>query len=349
MQNGMITISGMDKDESQSEEDALSQKAKPGEFNALETLSAQDAQKGANSGVSAPKVTKKQSALRRFWGFFNIYLLIFFLLLVIAAIVFIVSYINNQREPELPTAGLQDLTQEQLSEIATGDANVGDPRYVLNIQSDAVFAGNALIRGDLNVAGSTQLGGALTIPDLDVTDTTSLNTLQIDEELNIQGTTIMQDTLTVQDEVKIRDDLSVGGSGTFNGPLTSTSLTTGTLRLAGNGQLILGNHLVITGSTPSRSNGGSIGTGGSSSVSGSDSAGQLTINTGSAPSSGCQINLAFVTAFDGAPHVQITPTNSNASREDYYVGNKSSNGFSVCFGTAPTAGRTYTFDYWVIN
>lgn len=337
----------MDQDKSNnstSEENALET---PPEMNALDNLSAADASGGNRAEPPSPDdAVKKQSRFRRIWNGVNVYLLIFFLLIIVTGIVFVVSYLNSQKEPETPAPALQDLTQEQLNEIATGDASVGDPRYVLNVQSDAVFAGNALIRGDLNVAGRLQLGEGLNLPSVVVTGNSNLNDVQINS-LAVAEATTLQGALTVRNSVNISRNLSVGGGSTFNGGITATSITTGSLTLAGDGGLVLGNHLKVNGPNPSRSNGGSIGSGGSTSVSGTDTSGVVNINTGSGPSSGCLVNVNFVNDYDGNPQVLLTPANAAAANLNYYS-QRSSTGFSIC-GTNPQGGRTYVFDYFVIN
>ena len=320
----------------------------PEEVNALEGLSSTtDTPKNTDPNSVSQEPPKPKSKLRRFWDFFNVYLLIFFLLIVVAGIVFVVSYLNNQKEPELPSAALQNLTQEELSEISTGDASVGDPRFILNIQSDAVFAGNALIRGDLSVAGRLQLGQDLNLPSLTVSGPSNLNEVQINT-LDIAGATTIQGALTLQDDLDVSGDLSVGGSSVFNGPLTATSITTGTLTLAGNGQLVIGNHIKVNGPNPSRSNGGALGAGGSTSVSGTDTAGVVNINTGNSPPAGCMVTVNFTQAFEGNPTVVITPVTPAAARINYYV-TRNSNSFSICSANSHSAGQALSYDYFVIN
>lgn len=345
---GIISTSIMENDKTTKQSDDENALEAPKEINALEGLSSTNgAQATQSQEVPTTEIPKKRSKFRRIWDVINIYLLIFILLVVVAGIVFIVSYLNSQQEPELPVTALQDLTQEQLSEIATGDANVGDPRYILNIQSDAVFAGSALVRGDLNIAGSLQLGEGLLLPDLTVSGASNLNTVQMNT-LNIAGATTMQGALTLQDSLSVSEGLSVGGTSTFNGAITATSVTTGSLTLAGNGTLTVNNHIKVNGPTPSRTNGGSIGSGGSTSVSGSDTSGTVNINTGSGASAGCLVNVVFNQSFEGNPQINITPTNAAAATIQYYI-QRSSTGFSICSANNPGGGRSFSYDYFAIN
>lgn len=327
----------------QQDENALEKPTE--ELNALDSLSSTDA---ADDNVKAapdevPLNTtgnKKPSKIKKFFGFFNVYLLIFGLLLIIAGVIFVVSYINSQKEPEQPTTALQNLTQEQLSEIANGDANVGDPRYILNIQSDAVFAGNALIRGNLNVAGSLQLGQGLTIPGLTVSGTTNLAATQINN-LSVAQTSVFQGEVTLQADLTARN-------ANFGGTVTASTLNVGNLNLAGNGALTLSNHIRTAGATPGRTQNNAVGSGGSTSNSGSDIAGTLNVNTGGGTSAGCFATITFTQRFSRTPKVIITPVGSGAGSVDYYV-DRSPTNFSICTASPAPTGRSFAFDYFVID
>lgn len=334
---------------------------KPQEVNdALESLS-NDGDGGDGGVHAAPgeaptasdKKKKPAGPLKKLWHRMNVYFLIFLLLLVVTAIIFIVSYLNSQKEPKLPEAALQDLTQEDLKEIAAGNATVGDPRYTLNIQSNAVFAGNALVRGDLNVAGNIQLGQRLLVPDLTVSGTSNLNTVQantlsVANNLTVTGAVSLTNTLSVRGRLNAETDLSVNRSLNVGGTITAAQITTGSLTLAGNGNLNLNNHIRATGPTPSRSQGGAVGAGGTTSLSGSDIAGTLNVNTGNSPAPGCFATINFVQAFSGTPKVIVTPIGAAAGQTQFYV-NRGSNSFSICTANSAPAGQTFAFDYFVVN
>lgn len=311
----------------------------PVDENALNDLS--------NATTESPNIeqileeSRTKTRLQHLLGYVNIYLLLFLVLVVVAIIISIMLYLRSQREPDESQAGLKNLTQQELSEIATGDATVGDPKYVLNIQSDAVFAGNALIRGDLSVAGAMQLGQGLSVSELTVTGTANLATIQANA-LTVSGNTAVQGRLTAN------GGLNVSGSSNFGAPITATQITTGSLTLAGNGSLTINNHLNASGPTPGRSNGNALGSGGSSSISGSDLAGTININTGTGPSPGCFANISFVQSYNGTPQVIVTPVGAAAGSLQYYT-NRSSGGFSICTANAAPGNTSFAFDYFVIN
>ncbi len=340
----MITIRVMAEEEKQTNPGSEPN----GEYNALQQLSSSDdgtpaaaAQAAAAAASIDPTTGKPKSKFKRVLGFFNVYLLTFLLLLVIAGIVFVVSYLNSQKEPIIPEAALQELTQETLNQIATGDSSVGDPRYVLNVQSDAVFAGDALIRGDLSVAGNIQLGQALTIPTLTVSGNTNLAATQI------SGLSVANESL-LRGKVTLQNGLDVSGSVNFGGSLTASSITTGSLTLGGNGNLVLNNHISANGPTPNRSQGGAAGSGGSTSISGSDLAGTLNVNTGTGTSPGCFATITFRQAYTNTPSVLVTPVGAAAAQTNFYV-TRSSTEFSICTTNAAPTGQNFAYDYFVIN
>jgi cytoskeletal protein CcmA (bactofilin family) len=311
---------------------------------------------GSTSGVTSPvheestesnKNIKKPNPIVRLWRALNIYLLIFGLLVIIALAVFAISYLNSRKEPDVPVTALQNLTQEQLAEIAAGDAQVGDPRYVLNVQSDAVFAGSALFRGDLNVAGSLQLGEPLTIPSITVSGTGNLTNIQT-ETLSVADTMTVQGKVTIQSSAIIRDDLTIGGDSRVEGTLTASKISTPILELTGNTTLNLGSHLATDGSAPSRATGSAVGSGGTSSVSGNDAAGTVNINTGTGTAAGCFAAITFAIPFDSTPAVLITPVGDAAAALEYYI-TRSATGFSVCTANPAPTGRSFAFDYFVIG
>jgi hypothetical protein len=125
------------------------------------------------------KPGKKLSPLKKFLRRFNIYLLLFLLIIVVASVVSIVGYLNGKKQPKAPTITNQTLTQDQLKQLANSDATVGDTGQTLTVQGNAIFSGQVLVRSNLNVAGTIQLGSTLSVPSLTVSGKTNLADTQI--------------------------------------------------------------------------------------------------------------------------------------------------------------------------
>lgn len=273
------------------------------------------------SESTGPKPYSLKQLRSRLSSHWSIYVPIFIILtaaLIVAAVYFYQHQNNNKA-----SLSEQNLSTAQLNNLASVTNTVGSSDQILTVQSSAIFSNQVLIRGQLQVAGQLQIAQ-----------------LAVDKNLSIAGNASIQGSLTVQ------SGMSVNGNGTFSGNISTPQLTTGALVL--NGNLTLAHHLLISGSIPSRVTESATGSGGTTSVNGSDTAGTLTINTGSGPVAGCYETVTFATPFSGTPHMLLTPVGANSASLTYYV-NRTSTNFSVCSVNAPQAGQTYTFDYFVID
>ncbi len=289
------------------------------------------------SSEQKPKKTVK-GTLKQFSHRFNIYLLLFALLLMVGVGIAVITALAQDTTKD-PTITSQSVPSDALKQLSKSDTTVGDPKQVLNVQSNAVFAGKVLIRDNLDVAGTIHVNGSLSLPGIVVSGDSTFDQVQINKTLNIGGDT------SVLGQLNVKKNISVTGGGTFGGPLTAPQLTTNQLQLLGDLNLV--SHIVAGGATPGRSNGSALGSGGTASVSGADSAGSININTGNGSAVGCFITVNFVRKYNNTPHVVITPTNSSAANLNYYV-NRTTTGFSVC--TASTPGSDiYSFDYIVVG
>jgi cytoskeletal protein CcmA (bactofilin family) len=210
----------------------------------------------------------------------------------------------------------------------------------LSVQSNAVFAGSVLMRGNLQIAGTLQVGSNIALNGMRVTGNSTLDDVQITKSLALTGDGSVQGRLTVQ------QSLAVNGTGTFLGAVSAPSITAGSLQLSGD--LNLTHHIAAGGGTPSRSNGTALGGGGTVSVSGSDTSGSITINTGTSPGAGCFLTVNFATKFNSTPHVVVTPVGSGAAGLAFYI-NRSTTNFSVCTTTAPPGGASFGFDYMAFD
>ncbi len=269
----------------------------------------------------------------------NIYLLIFIFLLLVAGVIAISVYLTSKKAEDT-TVPTQTLTDETLKQLATSDVTVGQPKQILNVQSNAAFAGKVFIREGLEVAGPIQVGGSINVPGITVSGNSIFEQLQVNKGLSVQGDTSLQGQLSVQ------RNLTVAGGATFGGPVSAPILSVNTLQL--NGNLSLTRHFAVGGATPGRTNGDALGSGGTTAVSGSDIAGSININTGSSPAAGCFATVNFTTRYNSTPRVLITPIGSSAAGIDYYV-NRSATSFSICSISVPASNTSFGFDYFVVE
>lgn len=285
-----------------------------------------------------PDPFQRRSFIRRLWDRLNIYLLLFILVLTIA-IGSVVSLTLKGKKDAYKIITTQNLTQDELKQLANTDVTVGKPKQILTVQANAVFAGSVLIRGDLEVAGALKLGGSLSLANLTVSGESVLGevkatNLTVGNSLNVQGT------------LTLNSGISVAGQSNFNGGIVTSSLTTGALQL--NGDLKLTHHVTAGGTIPNIVKGTAVGGGGTVSLSGSDTAGSVAINTGSSPPAGCFATVTFSEPFATTPHVVISPIGTAAADLDYYV-TRSTTNFVICSTNAAAAGQSFGFDYVVLG
>jgi len=270
---------------------------------------------------------------------FNIYLLLFILVLVVALVIIFIAFLQGHQS-KTNSFQTQTLNQKTLDQLANGDVTVGSNQSVLNVQSSAVFAGQVLLKQNLQVAGNLQVGGTTALNNLTVNGTSQFGQVNVTKNLAVSGDSAVQGSQTIS------KSLQVSGSGSFGGPLTTPQVTTSSLQL--NGDLVLTHHITAGGATPSHSNGPALGSGGSASLSGSDTAGAISINTGSGPPAGCFVTVNFSSHYNATPHVLVTPIGSAAGGLSYYA-NRSTTSFSLCDASAPPAGSSFGFDYFVLD
>jgi cytoskeletal protein CcmA (bactofilin family) len=293
---------------------------------------------GATSGdTEASPAVPGGSAIRRLLRRLNVYLLLFILILILAAVGTTLVYLAAHREStatNIPAA--QSLSSSTLNSLANSDVTVGEPKHTLSVESNAEFSGSVLMRSNLQVAGTLQIGSNLALNGIRVTGNSTFDDVQITKSLATTGNGSFQGQLSVQ------KNLNVSGGATFLGSVSAPSLNVDSLQLSGDLTLI--HHLTAGGSTPSRSNGPALGSGGTVSVSGSDTAGSVTINTGTSPAAGCFVTVNFTQHFNSTPHMVLTPIGPGAAGLSYYL-NRSTSSFSVCSTSAAPGNTTFGFDY----
>jgi len=327
----------MDTSENENQPSTLEDQATELELDtAKDAGEATDSQSSANASPPKPPTGGRiRTALSKI----NVYLLLFILIVLLACLVVFASLQRSRRENPTGPLDTQNLTQETIDQLEGSETSVGDPKQILNVESNAVFTGKVLIRDSLDVAGTIKVGGSLSLPGITVSGTSSFETIQA-KDLAIAGNTSIEGQLNVQ------GSLTVAGGASFGGPISAPQISVNDLQLKGD--LQLNRHIDAGGGTPGRNAGVALGGGGTTSVSGTDTAGTITINTGSNPPAGCFTTISFTQNYGGTPHVVVTPVGSGGANLNYYV-NRTSSGFSLCTANPASAGRSFSFDYIVID
>jgi len=294
-----------------------------------------------NTSVESESSTPvKESRFKNIRQRFNIYLIILVTIVLMAVAIILIAYLQSHSSSKNNNIQSQNLTQASLQELANSDSSVGSNQYVLNVESNAIFAGQVIIRQSLEIAGNLQVGGTGAFNNITVAGTGQFSQATINNNLSVGGNG------SIQGSVTIAKNLQVSSGGSFGGPLSAPQITTSNLQL--NGNLVLQRHISVTGSIPSRIGGTALGNGGSVSIGGTDTAGSITINTGDTPPAGCFVTVTFSAPFDNTPHVLVTPIGFSAGALQYYV-NRSTTSFSVCDASPSPANTSFGFDYFIVD
>ena len=292
------------------------------------------------SSPSATTEKKKDGRLTSFRKKINIYLLLFGVVVIMILIIVGIAFEQSQQSGTTDSLKTQKLNQSTLDQLANSDSTLGSSQYILNVESSAIFAGQVILKQNVQVAGNLQVGGTGSFNDISVAGTGQFDQASVTNNLSVGGNTAIQGSAT------INKSLQVSSGGNFGGPLSAPQITTSILSL--NGDLVIQHHVSVSGSVPGRTSGTALGGGGTVSVSGADTAGSISINTGSSPAAGCFITVTFATPFNQVPHVLVTPIGSAAGGLSYYV-NRSTTSFSICDDSSPPSGSAFGFDYFVID
>src|SRR5665213_935657 len=176
--------------------------------------SPQDTPASAPTGVGEPKqVDGKGNGIK---STFNVYFIVF-IVVVLGAIGIIYYAVTTANKSTTTTNKTQSLTSAELAQLKGNTTVVGDTKTTLDVQSNAVFEGQVLVREDLSAAGTLKVGGTASLKDLVVSGTSTLG------NVNISGAALFSGDTTIQGALSILKGLNVSGAGSF------ASLNVGTL------------------------------------------------------------------------------------------------------------------------
>ena len=224
------------------------------------------------------------------------------------------------------TINTQSLDNGVLTQL-TNQAAPNETKQQLTVAPDTLFKKNVEVNGTFTTNSSATVG----------------NSLNIGGSQNVKGTTTLQGAVGINSNLAVRGALSVGGA------LSAASLNIGNLVVTtvnASGALNFGGHLVPSGPEPAAVT--SVGAGGGSVViDGNDTAGTIVITTGSgAQLAGEMAIITFKSRFAATPKVQLTALDGGAAGLRFYA-TRSAGFFTINSITAPTAGGTYSFDYFI--
>jgi hypothetical protein len=132
----------------------------------------------------------------------------------------------------------------------------------------------------------------------------------------------------------------------------SGTLTTNDLVVMGNalfqGNITVNGHIVTGGGTPLATALSAAGTGATVAIDGNDSAGKITITTGSDPATGDIGKIDFSKPFSNDARTNLTPMNGSAAELQYYY-SSTNNNFTLKSNNPLAPNTTYIYSYWVVE
>ena len=149
------------------------------------------------------------------------------------------------------------------------------------------------------------------------------------------------------------NDLNVSGNASLVSLTVSGTATVGTLVVTGPasvGTLTVNGHIITAGDDATVAAGAASCTAPTVTITGNDTAGTITIDTGTGCSAtGALAKITFANTYGVAPKMVITPTNASATDLKYFIGSTTSNEFTVNTSTIPSANTTYKFNYFGVQ
>ncbi|MCW2763240.1 MAG: hypothetical protein JWR85_3441, partial [Marmoricola sp.] len=192
---------------------------------------------------------------------------------------------------------------------------------------------NSIQNGSSAELSGLTVSGNATVASLNVSGPATL------ASLTVSGSVTIERNLTVKDSIEVAANLTVKGY---------TKLQ----------DLEIGGHLVTAGDTPAIHLLGAAGTNATVSIEGNDTSGTVTIVTGPAvandrtyqqPSAGDVVNVRFVREYGAKPRIMLMGSDVLSVKLEVYPGATDKQSFSIGLGKSPEAGRTYVFEYFVVQ
>jgi len=173
------------------------------------------------------------------------------------------------------------------------------------------------------------------------------NENQIQGDMNVNGNLMVSGGLNVGTDLNVGGvatlgSLHVTGDATIGGTLTVATIKVGNIEIDG--------HIITKGAVPTSQVMAAAGSAAAVNVDGNDTAGTITITTGTTGiSAGDLTKINFSKIFGKTPKVLLTGQDDNSVNAKVYPKGKSTNEFMISTGQTLTPNTTYTFDYFIVE
>ncbi|HEX3081980.1 MAG TPA: hypothetical protein VHQ86_01890 [Candidatus Saccharimonadia bacterium] len=269
---------------------------------------------------------------------------------VSGAAVGIYAYLTRAKAPNTKPPAVTSLSKSDLDKLgAYFEGNTaGTTAETLTISPTTLFKNRVALNSDLKVIGGLEVDGTTTLGNLSATKTTNLGVTNVGGQLTVNGPLTVQNPALFNAGATYKGNVSASGNGSFGGTLSAASISVQDLSV--NGTLNINGHINIGGLTPTASPDQAAGSGATASVAGNDSAGTVTVSTGTVTGNanlgGDLVKVTFRNTYPSVPTIVISPDGRGAAQLQPYV-LKSANWFIVEASFDALSHTSYSFDYWV--
>jgi signal peptidase I len=168
---------------------------------------------------------------------------------------------------------------------------------------------------------------------------------------SVQAGSISTDTLQAGTISAI--SLNVSGNATVNSLTVIGSATLGSLKVTGLTEvanILVNGHVITAGDTPVTEVMTALGPGAGVTIDGNDTAGTLTITTGSGGlTAGDLAKISFKQAFGKAPKIILSAQDDASQDARIFPSGKTKDNYILKTGQVLPANTTYTFDYFIVQ
>jgi hypothetical protein len=222
----------------------------------------------------------------------------------------------------------------------TGAVTIGD-QLVTSTTSGEVTVDNNATAGILGYATTSKSSGSSGLVGVYIEPTTGVT------NPTFTGQDLFKNSSNSTTAFQIQDS---SGASLLTADTTTDTITVQALVVTTN--LTVNGHVITGGSTPGIAAGAASCTSPTVSIAGNDTAGVITVTTGTAcASSGKLATVTFASAFGAAPRVNITPASAGSVGLGAYIDNStiSTTAFDLDVTGTPADSTTYVWNYFTFQ
>lgn len=239
-------------------------------------------------------------------------------------------------------------TAGQTADLLQVQDNIDNTLFSVGATGNVAIAGNATTAGTLKVTGTVTASGALNVAgSLSASGALYVSGALNATTLNATGAALFKNISNSTGAFQIQNS---SGVNLFTADTTNSQIIV--TKLVVNTAITINGHIISGGTVPTIVAGTAACTAPTVSIAGTDTAGLITVTTGSACGTvGKLATISFAAAFGAAPRVSLTSGNALSASLQSYIDSSTigTTSFDLDTATAPASGTAYQWFYEVIQ